>query len=287
MWSSGNPAVATVEDGLVTISDDANVDDAVLITATLANNMSVSCLFVVVANNVTGVMFTQDSYTVIPGAASYKVEWEVLPIGADFLGSVGYGIVDPDVGININGRGELFADADAEVGATTQIYVVINGSLQAYATVTVAPASITHTLNQTFFGLTQGYSTYATYNVTTDDGATYEAQCAASHGVQIRSKNENSGITGHFEGRTCKSITFHIDGVNTYSTRAIEIYASNSPFEITDMYGTSVTKVATLNYIQSESGTHTLTYTFTGSYSYIGFRSSDGAIFFDSIEIVW
>lgn len=285
IWSSSNEAVASVENGLVTISEEAAIDESATITATLMNGLTASCTFIVVPNTVTAIRFTQDSYAVIPGATSFKVNWEPLPIGADFIGNVGYGIENPDLGINIDGHGNLWADADATVGASTRIYISC-GSLIAYASVTVAPSSVTHTLDQAFFGLTQGYQTYDTYNVTTSDGAEYEAYCAAVHGVQIRSKSSDSGIIGHFEGRTCKSITFHIDGDNTYSGKDIDIYASNSPFDITDMFG-SMEKIGSVHYEQSNTSTHTLTYTFTGSYSYIGFRSNNGAIFFDSIEITW
>ena len=161
-----------------------------------------------------------------------------------------------------------------------KLTVTCNGAYTATATVTVKSAAVTHTLNKDFFGL-PGDSNYKTYSKTTSDGAYYEAQCASTHGIQIRSKNENSGIIGQFAGKACKSITITFDS-NTDSARVVEIYASTSAFKISDMYGSSVDKVGTI----SKSG-NSFTYTFTDSYSYIGLRSSSGAIYITSIDIIW
>ena len=79
----------------------------------------------------------------------------------------------------------------------------------------------------------------------------------------------------------CKSITITFDS-NTSSERVVEIYASVTAFDIADMYGSSVTKVGTI----SASG-NSFTYEFTDNYSYIGLRSSSGAIYITSIDIIW
>ena len=93
-------------------------------------------------------------------------------------------------------------------------------------------------------------------------------------------------MIGHLEGKTCKSITVTFDS-NTEvpgKDRAVEVYASNTPFDIEDMFGSSVTKVATLNF---DKNNLTASYTFTSAYSYIGFRSTDGAVYLTSVEIEW
>ena len=110
--------------------------------------------------------------------------------------------------------------------------------------------------------------------------------CCCNDGIQLRSKSSDSGIIGHFEGRACKSITITFDP-NTEvpnKERKVDIYASNSPFTIEDMFGDSVTKVGTITF---DKNNLTQTYTFTDNYSYIGFRSADGAVYLPSIEIVW
>ena len=289
VWASNNEDVATVSDkGLVTINENAAIDSSVVITATALSGVSASCTFTVKADIVTALEFTQDSYTIVPNGEKIVTEYRVLPIGATFTGSVEYGIEQDGTdftGIDYDGFGNLYADETAIPGTTITIFLAC-GSLKCYATVTVASAEITHTLTSSFFGIKDGESQYNTYKKTTDDGASYEAQAAATHGLQIRSKNSTSGVIGHFDGRTCKSITFTFDS-NTYSERQIDIYASNTAFSIADMYGNKLTKIATITYDQSDETSMVQTYTFTSDYSYIGFRSDDGAIYLTFVDIVW
>ena len=51
------------------------------------------------------------------------------------------------------------------------------------------------------------------------------------------------------------------------------------------MFDGNAPKVGSVTYTQG--GEVTFTYTFTDDYSYIGFRSDNGAIYFTSIEVVW
>lgn len=287
-WSSSNEEVATVDNkGLVTIKETAAVDTSVVITASAANGVSASCTFNVVPDLVTALEFTQENYVIVPNDQTIVTEYRTLPVGATFNGRVSYGFerdgTEP-TGIHYDGYGNLYADETAVPGTTFTIFIRC-GSLECYATVTVASAEVTHTLTSGFFGIEDGKSQYATYKKNADDGASYEAQAAATHGLQIRGKN-NSGVIGHYEGRSCKSITFTFDS-NTYDSRTIDIYASNSPFTIEDMYGSSVTKVGSITYDSSDNTTAVQTYIFTSNYSYIGFRSSDGAIYLTSVDIVW
>lgn len=139
-------------------------------------------------------------------------------------------------------------------------------------------------LDQEAFGLTDGTSSYDEYDATGESGASYHAQCAAAHGIQIRSKNSNSGIIGHLADAVCDAISFTINE-NTYNGRTIDIYASNEEFSIADMYSGEMEPVASLVY-DAESNA-TLTYVFEGEYEYIGIRSNDGAIYFDQIIVAW
>ena len=101
---------------------------------------------------------------------------------------------------------------------------------------------------------------------------------------QVVVVNSDSGIIAHFVGRSCASITFTFDE-NTYSERTVDIYGSNTDFCISDMFDSNAPKVGSVTYTQG--GEVTFTYTFTDDYSYIGFRSDNGAIYFTSIEVVW
>ena len=286
-WSSSNENVATVSDsGLVTINSNAAANSSVVITATTISGKSASCTFTVKANEVTGIAFKQDNYTVIPGAEPFAPEFYLLPYGVTGNGDKTYSVNPDNAGITYS-NGMLSASDTAVVGTTATITVTC-GSVSATATVKVAPATVSHILTGTFFGIKEGETNYNTYTKTVD-GASYEAQAAAGNnadkgkGLQLRSKNNNSGVIANNPDRSCKSITFVFDS-NTQAGRKIDIYASNSPFAITDMYNSSVTKVGTIDY---DKNNLTKTYTFTDNYSYIGFRSSDGAVYLKSVDIVW
>lgn len=287
-WSSSNEDVATVDNnGLVTIKSDAAANSTVVISATTISNKTASCTFTVKANEVTGIAFKEDNYNVIPGGEAFFADYYFLPYGATTTTNVSYSINPNNVGITYSADGKLSANESAVVGTTATITVTC-GSFSDTATVTVIPATITHTLNGGFFGIPVKESSYSTYKKSVD-GANYEAQASAGNdadsgkGLQLRSKNSNSGVIANFAGRTCKSITFTFDN-HTQAGRSIEIYASNSPFTIADMYKNSVTKVGTIDY---NSSNLTQTYTFTADYSYIGFRSADGALYLKSVDIVW
>ena len=262
-WTSDNEDAATVVDGLVTISETALADTKVTITATCLNGMSDSCTFTVKEDAISGIMFTENSYKIAPGE-TIETSYALLPYGVEsaFI-TLTYDVNPADAGVSVANNGKVTASETAVAGTSVTLTVTCNGAYTATATVTVKSAAVTHTLNKDFFSL-PGDSNYKTYSKTTSDGAYYEAQCASTHGIQIRSKNENSGIIGQFAGKACKSITITFDS-NTDSARVVEIYASTSAFNISDMYGSSVDKVGTI----SKSG-NSFTYTFTDSYSYIG-----------------
>ena len=285
-WSSSNENVATVsETGLVTINSNAAADSSAVITATTISGKTASCTFTVKANEATGIAFKQDSYDVIPGAEPFVLEYYFLPYGVTSSQDVTFAINPDNAGISYDNTGKLSASDTAVVGTTATITVTC-GSASDTATVTVVPATITHTLDRDFFGIEKAnYSTYQKYTKTTSDGAYYETFAAGNNGIQLKSKDSCSGLIGKFEGRTCKSITVTFDkSTKANSARSVDIYASNTPFDIDDMYGSSVTKVATLNFDENDL---TKTYNFTEQYTYIGIRSTNGAVYLPSIQIVW
>ncbi len=285
-WSSSNEDLATVDsNGLVTIKNGATADSEVTITASTVVGKTASCTFSVRANVVTGIAFLENEYTVIPGAEPYVPAYTLLPYGVTTNDTVTYRLGNGDNGLHYNEKGELWADSTAVVGTEDALFVKIN-DFEDNVNVKVISSEVTHTLDRDFFGIQKAdYSTYKTYKKTTDDGASYETYAAGNNGIQLKSKTSDSGIIGHFEGRTCESITITFD-VNTEAPteRAVDIYASNSPFTIEDMFGSSVTKVGTITF---DKNNLTQTYTFTGNYSYIGIRSNNGAVYLPSIEIIW
>jgi hypothetical protein len=281
-WSSSNNDAITVDQtGKITVKENAEVGQTAIISVSSLGGISTSCEVTVAANVVTRIKIAQN-YNVVPGGTA-KVDYYLLPIGATTSETVNYEI-DGDFA-TIDQNGTITISEDAEIGVKYKVTVRLGSTdINDIALVTVIDPEITHTLNQSFFGLKQGESNYKTYTKTTDEDAYYEAQCAATHGIQIRSNNSDSGIIAHFVGRSCASITFTFDE-NTYSERTVDIYGSNTDFCISDMFDGQAPKVGSVTYTQG--GEVTFTYTFTDDYSYIGFRSDNGAIYFTSIEVVW
>ena len=116
--------------------------------------------------------------------------------------------------------------------------------------------------------------------VTKSSGATYIAQSAKdnSGNIQMRSKNNNSGIvTSVSGGNVCKIKITVGSGSNE-----INIYGKNSAYTaVTDLYN-SANAGTMIKQISSTS-----TFTLTTTYPYIGIRSNNGAIYLKSIEITY
>ncbi|MBQ9468229.1 MAG: hypothetical protein IJU52_04405 [Clostridia bacterium] len=122
------------------------------------------------------------------------------------------------------------------------------------------------------------YTNFANVSATSD--AVYAGQSAKTTGgaIQLRSKNSNSGIVTTTTGGKVVSITVKFEsGSNT-----LDIYGSNTAYtDATDLYDSNKqgTKIGSIN----ADGTVTV----EGDYTYIGFRSSNGALYITSIEIEW
>lgn len=117
-------------------------------------------------------------------------------------------------------------------------------------------------------------------NVNGVSGAIYAGQSAKSSGggIQLRSKNSNSGIVTTTTGGLVKSISIVVEsGSNT-----LDVYGSHTPYtSAADLYNntTQGTKLGSL----SKTGEITL----DGSYEYVGLRSNNGALYLTSITIKW
>lgn len=117
-------------------------------------------------------------------------------------------------------------------------------------------------------------------NVNGVSGAIYAGQSAKSSGggIQLRSRNSNSGIVTTTTGGLVKSISIVVEsGSNT-----LDVYGSHTPYtSAADLYKKDKqgTKLGSL----SKTGEITL----DGSYEYVGLRSSDGALYLTSITIKW
>ena len=159
-------------------------------------------------------------------------------------------------------------------------------SLAAVAAFTfTAAAETTDVINQAATGVTGTAYTAGTIT-TTNSGAKYAFQCAGDKGsVQLRSKNSNSGVVTTKSGGKIKSIKVSWNDATT-STRVLNVYASNTAYtDPTDLYTKDLKYVTQLKL--SEAKEYVSEYTFTENYAYVGFRSADGAMYLNSIELTW
>ena len=117
-----------------------------------------------------------------------------------------------------------------------------------------------------------------------NSSAVYAGQSAGEKGtIQLRSKNSNSGIITTTSGGLAKKITVEWNSTTT-SGRTIDIYGKTTAYSsASDLYNNSNqgTKIGSIVY-----GTST-ELTISDSYSYIGLRSHDGALYLDSVTIEW
>ncbi len=108
------------------------------------------------------------------------------------------------------------------------------------------------------------------------------ASSGADNYIQLRTKNSNEGIVTTTSGGKLKSVTIAFNEKTT--DRSIEIYGSNTAYTAaTDLFGDKAgTKLGAI------AGTdESKTITVEGDYTFVGLRSSDGAIYVNQITIVW
>ena len=150
--------------------------------------------------------------------------------------------------------------------------------------------SVTDTLNRTFTTVAEGtnYSNWS--NKTGTSGAVYAGNSAGDHDtIQLRTNNSNSGVVVTSSSKNAKRITITWN-TNTDNARIIWVYAKNTPYDAAaDLYDGSKqgTRIATPAYSAREEGTNKSVIEIEGTYSYIGIRSSSGALYIDSIDIEW
>ena len=125
------------------------------------------------------------------------------------------------------------------------------------------------------------YSTWSGKTVTSN--AVYAGQSAGGNeSIQLRSDKSTSGIITTASGGKVKKITI-VWNSNTSSERAVDVYGKNSAYSgAADLYNASAqgTKLGSI-----KNGSSVLT--ISGDYTYIGLRSSSGALYLTSVSIEW
>ena len=145
---------------------------------------------------------------------------------------------------------------------------------------------VTDVLDYTLTGITStSYTTFSGKQSNSD--AVYAGQCAGSYNsIQLRSKNNDSGVISTTSGGNLKSISITWN-TNTVKGRSVYIYGKTSAYsEAANLFnGTySGKQLAELSY---DGSTTTTSYIVNGDYQYIGIRSVSSALYIDKIEIVW
>lgn len=142
---------------------------------------------------------------------------------------------------------------------------------------------VTDVLTQATTGVTgTNYTSWS--GKTLNSAAVYAGQSAGgNNSIQLRSNNSNSGIITTGSGGKVKSVTIAFNS-NTTSGRTVDIYGKNTAYSNpTDLYNNSTrgTKIGSIIYGTSTS------ITVSGDYAFIGLRSNNGALYIQSLTIVW
>ena len=157
-------------------------------------------------------------------------------------------------------------------------------------TVAMAEAPVADTLNRELTGVADGSTTYTDWTYTsTESGAVYAGLSAGGNdSIQLRSKNNNSGIVTTVSGGKATKIAVTWNS-NNDNGRTLDIYGKNSAYSsAADLYNSSTqgTKLGSLEFNKRDTDNKT-TLTISGDYEYIGMRSQSGAMYLDEIEITW
>ncbi len=144
-------------------------------------------------------------------------------------------------------------------------------------------ASVTDALTRETTGRTG--TSYGNWTSNGDSGVSYSGQSAGGNdSIQLRSSGSNSGIVVTSNANNAKATKISVEwNSNTPNGKVLNVYGKASAYTSpSDLYGNDQgTSLGNITY-----GTNT-TLTITGDYEYIGIKSSNGAIWLNSINIQW
>lgn len=121
-------------------------------------------------------------------------------------------------------------------------------------------------------------------NKTLNSTAVYKGQSAGGKSaIQLRSKNNNSGVITTTSGGKVKKITIvWNDGTDT--GRTLNVYGKNSAYSAaTDLYDNSKQGTLLGTIVKGTSTELSI----TDDYAYIGMRSNSGAMYLDKVTVRW
>lgn len=126
------------------------------------------------------------------------------------------------------------------------------------------------------------YQDFSGKKITSNAVYAGNASSGADKYIQLRTSNNNAGIVTTNSGGKLKSVTIAFNSKTT--DRSIDIYGKGSAYaSASDLYGDNAgTKLGTI-----AANGESMTLTVEGEYTFVGLRSSNGAIYVDKITIVW
>ncbi len=144
---------------------------------------------------------------------------------------------------------------------------------------------VTDVLDRALTGVTNGSSTYTEWSgKTSNSDAVYAGQSAGgNNAIQLRSKNNNSGIITTASGGVVTKVTIEWND-NTAEGRTLNVYGKNSAYSAaTDLYDNQ-NQGTLIGTIVCGTSTELI---FEDEYEYIGMRSAEGAMYLDEVDIIW
>lgn len=157
-----------------------------------------------------------------------------------------------------------------------------------YAEQAITTYEYTDTITRQTTGLPLGTGSYQDWSGKKLTSAAIYAgnSSAGNNAIQLRTTNKLSGVVSTASGGTVKSIELNFSTATTVG-RKVNIYGNNSAYTAASELHSSDTRgtsIATVEYVE---GTTKYTVTPTSSYAYLGFKSSNNALWLDSIVITW
>ena len=147
-----------------------------------------------------------------------------------------------------------------------------------------APVTVTDKLVATLFAATNtNYVNFSGVSVTSAAVYAGNSSKTSAGGIQLRSKDSNSGIVTTTSGGKVKKISVKCES-GTTSGRTLDIYGKNTAYTAaTDLYNSS-NQGTKLGSIKCGTSTELV---ISGDYEFIGLRSNSGAMYLTEIEITW
>ena len=160
------------------------------------------------------------------------------------------------------------------------------------------PDTLTDTLDHAAAGVTG--TAYTDWSYTGASGVAYAGQSGGGaegkENLQLRSKNSNSGVvvTANEAGlKAAKVIVTWNTKNDNADTAELDLYGKDSAYTApTNLYDNDAagSKLAEIKFANRNAETNACEFDLTGldaQYSFLGFRSKNGACYIDSIVIVW